>query len=76
MKSIRHRVLLVLAGLEQLPTGVVRYNGVDIRNVSADQPNVQRGIVFGRDLTLFEGMVIVTTDPHVKAYVEKCVPLL
>ena len=56
-ESTRHRVALALAGLEEPPTGVVRYNGVDIRNISADALNAQRSIVFGRDLTLFEGTV-------------------
>lgn len=56
-ESIRHAVSLVLAGLNQPPVGVARYNGVDIRDIPADKINAQRGMVFGRDLTLFEGTV-------------------
>ena len=56
-ESKRHRVSLALAGLEEPPAGVVRYNGVDIRNISADEINAQRSVVLGRDLTLFEGTV-------------------
>lgn len=56
-ESIRHAVSLVLAGLDQPPCGVARYNGVDIRDIPADEMNAQRGMVFGRDLTLFEGTV-------------------
>ena len=56
-ESVRHRVSLVLAGFHRPPTGVVRYNGVDLKTLSREQLNAQRGIVFGRDLTLFEGSV-------------------
>ncbi|GJL55372.1 MAG: ABC transporter [Nitrospirales bacterium] len=56
-ESARHRVSLVLAGLEEPPTGIVQYNGVDLRSLSTEQMNTQRSIVFGRDLTLFEGSV-------------------
>ena len=53
----RHRLALVLAGLDQPRAGVVRYNGVDLRSLSADQIGAQRGIVFGSDYTLFKGSV-------------------
>ena len=56
-ESVRHRVSLVLAGFHRPPTGVVRYNGLDLKTLSRDQLNAQRGIVFGRDLTLFERSV-------------------
>lgn len=56
-ESVRHRVALVLAGFQRPPTGVVRYNGADLKTLSREQVNAQRGIVFGRDLTLFEGTV-------------------
>ena len=56
-ETVRHRVSLVLGGLDRPPTGVVRYNGVDLKTHSREQLNAQRGIVFGRDLTLFEGSV-------------------
>jgi len=56
-ESIRHRVSLGLAGLGYPQGGVVRYNGVDLRNVSGAEINQHRSIVFGRDLRLFEGTV-------------------
>ena len=54
-ESIRLRVSLALAGLEQPPEGVIKYNGVDLRSLSMEQINTHRGILFGRDLNLFEG---------------------
>jgi ABC-type bacteriocin/lantibiotic exporter with double-glycine peptidase domain len=54
-ESTRHGISLVVAGLQAPSTGVVRYNGIDVRNVSLDEVNELRGIVFGRDLRLFEG---------------------
>jgi len=54
-ESTRHGISLVIAGLQAPSTGVVRYNGIDVRNVSLDEVNKLRGIVFGRDLRLFEG---------------------
>ena len=54
-ESVRHRLALVLAGSDQPPAGAVRYNGVDLRDLSTDQINEQRSIVFGRDVMLFEG---------------------
>ncbi|MDT7042545.1 ABC transporter ATP-binding protein [Candidatus Nitronereus thalassa] len=54
-ESTRHGISLVIAGLQPPSTGVVRYNGIDVRNVSLDEVNELRGIVFGRDLRLFEG---------------------
>lgn len=56
-ESGRHRLSRTLAGLEQLPKSVVRYNGVDIKNVSPEQIGAVRGIVFGRDFNLFEGTI-------------------
>lgn len=56
-ESARHRLARTLAGLEQLPKSVVRYNGVDIKSVSHDQIGEERGIVFGRDFNLFEGTI-------------------
>jgi len=53
----RHRLSRTLAGLEQLPKSVVRYNGVDIKSLSPDQIGAERGIVFGRDFNLFEGTI-------------------
>ena len=56
-ESIRHDVALVLAGLEEPQEGIVRYNGVDLRSIPRQQINTQRSIVFGWDLTLFEGSI-------------------
>ena len=56
-ESVRHRVSLVLGGFHRPPEGVVRYNGADLKTFSKEQLSAQRGIVFGRDLTLFEGTV-------------------
>ncbi len=63
-ESMRYRVSLVLAGLDPAPAGIVRYNGVDVRNLTTDELNSQRGIVFSWDLTLFQGTVTdnVTMD--------------
>ncbi|MEK9629921.1 MAG: ATP-binding cassette domain-containing protein [Nitrospinota bacterium] len=52
---MRHRMAKALAGLEQPPKCVVRYNGVDLKNLSPNQIGMQRGILFGRRYTLFEG---------------------
>lgn len=56
-ESSRHRLAKTLAGLEQSTKYVVRYNGVDIKSLSLDQIGAERGIVFGRDFTLFEGTI-------------------
>ncbi|QPJ63270.1 MAG: ATP-binding cassette domain-containing protein [Candidatus Nitronauta litoralis] len=56
-ESIRMRISLALAGLDQPANGVVRYNGIDIKSLSTEQVNEQRGILFGRDLSLFEGSI-------------------
>ena len=57
-ETTRHRVALTLAGLQEPPTGSVQYNGVDLRSLSAEKMNARRSIVFGRELTLFEGSVV------------------
>lgn len=57
-ESERHRLARTLAGLEQLPKSVVRYNGVDIKNLALDQIGKERSIVFGRDFNLFEGTIV------------------
>ena len=56
-ESMRHRASLVLAGLEDPPEGVVRYNDVDLRSLPSKEINAQRSIVLGWDLTLFEGSI-------------------
>ncbi len=56
-ESVRYQVSLALAGLEPPLTGTVRYNGVDLRSLPPEEISKQRGLVFGRDLTLFEGSV-------------------
>lgn len=47
----------VLAGLESPASGVVRYNGVDLRHLDMDSINTCRGFVLDSKLTLFEGTV-------------------
>ena len=54
----RKRVSLVLAGLDQPSSGAVRYNEVDLKNLSMDQIGFQRSILFSRDLTLFKGSIL------------------
>lgn len=56
-ESIRLRVSLALAGLDQPPNGIIKYNNLDINSLSPEQINKQRGILFGRDPSLFEGSV-------------------
>jgi len=53
----RHHLAKTLAGLEQPSKCVVRYNGVDLKNLSPNQIGTQRGILFGRRFTLFEGTI-------------------
>ncbi len=45
----------VLSGLYTPTSGVVRYNGVDLRHVSMETLNACRGLVLDSQLTLFEG---------------------
>jgi ABC-type bacteriocin/lantibiotic exporter with double-glycine peptidase domain len=45
----------VLAGLYLPTSGVVRYNGVDLRDLDRDALNACRGLVLDSQLTLFEG---------------------
>lgn len=47
----------VLAGLEAPTSGVIRYNGVDLRHLDMDSINACRGFVLDSRLTLFEGTV-------------------
>ncbi len=47
----------VLAGLETPTSGVVRYNGIDLRHVDMDSINACRGFVLDSRLALFEGSV-------------------
>ncbi len=54
----RKHVSLLLAGLDQPSSGAVKYNEVDLRNLSTDQIGSQRSILFSRDLTLFKGSVV------------------
>ncbi len=56
-ESVRYHVSLALAGLELPLSGTVRYNGVDLRSLPMEEIAKQRGLVFGRDLTLFDGSV-------------------
>ena len=45
----------VLAGLYAPSSGVIRYNGVDLRDVDVDSLNACRGLVLDSPLTVFEG---------------------
>ncbi len=54
-ESQRHLVSRVLSGLLALANGVVHYNEIDLRMVTLEEINTVRGLVFGRELSLFEG---------------------
>ncbi len=56
-EGARHHLSLAFAGLEQPPVGAVRYNEVDLKNLSLDQIGAQRSVVFTRDLELFKGSI-------------------
>ncbi len=56
-ESIRHHVSLALAGLEKPPQGIVKYNDIDLKNLSMEAISRNRSIVFARNLVLFEGTV-------------------
>ena len=45
----------LLAGLYTPNSGVIRYNGIDLRDVNIDSLNACRGLVLDSPLTLFEG---------------------
>ncbi|OLC81505.1 MAG: hypothetical protein AUI96_01670 [Nitrospirae bacterium 13_1_40CM_3_62_11] len=45
----------VLAGLYHPTSGVIRYNGVDLRDLDMDSLNACRGLMLDSQLTLFEG---------------------
>lgn len=45
----------VLAGLYTPTAGVVRYNGVDLRDLDMDSINACRGLILDSQLSLFEG---------------------
>lgn len=45
----------VLAGLYKPTSGVIRYNGVDLRDLDMDALNACRGLILDSQLTLFEG---------------------
>ncbi len=57
-ETVRHHLAKTLAGLELPSKCVVRYNGVDLKNLSTNQIGTQRGILFGRRFTLFEGTIM------------------
>lgn len=46
-----------LAGLEAPTSGVIRYNGVDLRHLNLDTINRFRGFVLDSQLSLFEGTI-------------------
>ena len=45
----------ILGGLESPPSGVIRYNGVDLRHLNLDSVNRFRGFILDSKLSLFEG---------------------
>ena len=45
----------VLGGLESPTSGVIRYNGVDLRHLNLDSVNRFRGFILDSQLSLFEG---------------------
>lgn len=47
----------VLAGLEPPTSGVIRYNGVDLRHLDHDAINRCRGFMLDSQLSLFEGTI-------------------
>ena len=47
----------ILAGLEVPTSGVIRYNGVDLRHLDLDAINRCRGFMLDSQLTLFEGTI-------------------
>jgi ABC-type bacteriocin/lantibiotic exporter with double-glycine peptidase domain len=47
----------VLAGLETPTSGVIRYNGVDLRHLDLDAINRCRGFMIDSQLSLFEGTI-------------------
>lgn len=47
----------VLAGLEAPTSGVIRYNGVDLRHIDMHAINRCRGFMIDSQLTLFEGTI-------------------
>jgi ABC-type bacteriocin/lantibiotic exporter with double-glycine peptidase domain len=46
---------MVLAGLYAPTTGIIRYNGVDVRDLAMDSLNACRGLILDSRLSLFEG---------------------
>lgn len=46
---------MVLAGLYAPTTGIIRYNGVDVRDLDMDSLNTCRGLILDSRLSLFEG---------------------
>src|SRR5574340_156105 len=45
----------VLAGIESPTSGLIRYNGVDLRHLNLDSVNRFRGFILDSQLSLFEG---------------------
>lgn len=46
---------MVLAGLYAPTTGIIRYNGVDVRDLDMESLNTCRGLILDSRLSLFEG---------------------
>ena len=56
-ESQRQAISRLLSGLKIPRTGAIRYNDIDVRNINPEEINSLRGLVFGRDLSLFEGTI-------------------
>lgn len=55
--SAKTALARVLGGLEAPTSGVIRYNGVDLRHIDMAAINRCRGFMFDSQLTLFEGTI-------------------
>ena len=53
--SCKTTLARLLAGLYTPTSGVIRYNGIDLRDVNMESLNACRGLVLDSPLTLFEG---------------------
>ena len=54
-ESQKHIISRLISGMEVPSVGAVRYNEIDVRNINPEEINSLRGLVFSRELNLFEG---------------------
>ncbi len=54
-ETVRHLLSRALAGVEPPDSGVIRYDGVDVRELGTDTVNAYRGLVLSWQISLFEG---------------------